>query len=598
MVIRMDNQGALDEEVVGKAFDRALFRQLWAFAGPHRRAVALAFSCLVVLFGLELCGPWIVRMLMDGPVRDAVSGEAVPDTNAVLKLALAYLVVVTGVAGLRLAQAITIARAGQRIVLDIRCLLFQHLQRLGVGWFDRHASGAVTTRVISDVENLNDLFTSGVIQLVFDLVKVAVVIGVLFAIHAPLAWWVLALLPLLAAVSGLFRWKARSTYRQVRAWLARCNAYLSEAIQGMDVVHLFGRERAVARRFDRRLDGCLEANLETVKWFGLFWPALDLLVISTQACVLLVGGQAIAQDQLSFGAFLQFWMCLEFLFAPIRELGEKYNVLQSAFASGERIFAVLDAEPEPAVPAEAQVPEIFRGALAIEDVSFSYDDRTPVLENISIDVEPGATLALVGATGAGKSTLVDLLLRLRDPVRGRILLDGVDLRDFDVADLRRRVASVPQDAFLFADTLDRNVDFGRGLDAAAVEDALAAAGATRIAARVGEDHLTERGASLSTGERQILAVARALAGDPELVILDEATAHMDSESERLIQDACARLLTGRTAVVVAHRLSTVQNADRIAVLHHGRLEESGTHGELVAANGLYRRLVDLQLLSD
>ena len=385
----------------------------------------------------------------------------------------------------------------------------------------------------------------------------------------------------------------------VRARLARLNGYLQEVLQGIRVVQVFRREDRVSSRFGRLLGSYLDANRRTVFLFALFFPAIDFVVSAIQGSTLWAGGVSIAGSHLSGGEFIQFWLYLALLVAPIRELGERYNILQSAFASAERVFDILDTRPKLSQPAPVQDRrEAMRGHVRFENVSFSYATGVEVVSDVSFEIRPGETVAVVGATGAGKSTLVNLLLRFYDPAAGRISIDGVDLRDFDVATLRRSIGLVMQEDFLFAGTVHENLVMEReSVTEESLELALEASRADELVERLEgglQASVAERGAAFSTGERQLLAIARALAGDPRLVILDEATASVDSNTEAQIEAATRKLLEGRSALVVAHRLSTVRRADRILVMHKGRLRESGTHAELLASGGLYARLHALQ----
>jgi ABC-type multidrug transport system fused ATPase/permease subunit len=486
------------------------------------------------------------------------------------------------------------------------------MQRLDLSFFDKRPTGALVTRVTSDVENLNEMFTSGLIVLLFDFVKVVGLLAFLFWLEWRLALVVLAGTPFLIGVSLVFRGGARRAHRAVRARLSRMNGYLQEVLQGMRVVQMFQREQQVSRRFGGHLAGYLEANLRTIFLFALFFPVIDFFVSAIQGATLWNGGLWISRGGLTYGEFVQFWFYVALLVAPIRELGERYNILQSAFASAERIFDILDTrtrveervEPgRPPAPMELDPAELAARGLAaghvrVENVSFAYDPGVEVLHDVRFEIRPGETVAIVGATGSGKSTLVNLLLRFYDPTRGRITIDGLDLREYDLAKLRRHVGLVLQEDFLFAGSVRENLVMERPeVDQDSLDEALEASRAADVIARLErglEAPVAERGATFSTGERQLLAIARALAGDPRLVILDEATASVDSNTEARIEAATRELLQGRSALVIAHRLSTVRRADRILVLHKGRLREEGTHAELLAMNGFYARLHALQ----
>jgi ATP-binding cassette, subfamily B, multidrug efflux pump len=597
-----------EEEVVAtKAWDHSLFKRLLGFAAPHRGLFLRCFGVLISLFALELGGTWIWKHALDGPVGATTAD--IPDESArvqtlLLWIAL-YLVVLCVMVVLRYFEVATLTRTGQAVIHDLRVAVFRHLQRLDLSFFDAQPTGALVTRVTSDVEHLNELFTSGVVALLFDLVKVVVVLAVLYSIDWRLALVVTAMTPILILISIAFRGGARRAHRLVRARLARLNGYLQEVLSGIRVVQVFRRERRVSRRFSEHLDEYFGANQRTIFLFALFYPSMSLGVYLIQGAALWVGVLAISRDALSYGEFVQFWLLLGLLVRPIRELGERYNVLQSAFASAERIFQVLDTQPKVASPS---APRHLAGAagrpghVRFKAVSFGYLEGQSVVENISFEVPPGKTVALVGATGAGKSTLVNLLLRFYDPGAGRITIDGVNIAELGLTELRAHFGLVLQEDFLFAGTVRDNLVMNRDqVDEASLEEALDTSTARGLIERLDgglEASVAERGATFSTGERQLLAIARALAGRPGMVVLDEATASVDSATEARIERATQELLTGRSALVVAHRLSTIRDADEILVLHQGQIRERGTHATLLAAGGLYARLHALQFESE
>ena len=569
------------------------------------------FAILAALFVLELAGPWLLRGAIDGPVESALTarteaeaaGAAFDPTPFVQGLwiwAGLYLLAAAFTMGLRYLETAHLNRTGQSVIADLRTKVFRHLQGMDLAYFDKRPTGSLVTRVTTDIEQLNEMFTSGLVILLFDLVKIGGLLGILFYLDAELALVVLLGMPLLIGVSLVFRGGARTAHRHVRARLSRLNGYLQEVLSGVRVVQVFRREERVSERFGGHLAGYLKANLRTIFLFALFFPCLDVLVNIVQATILWVGGLDISAGDLTSGMFVQFWIYVVMLLAPVRELGERYNVLQSAFASAERVFEVLDTKPDVAEPAAPQSLEGVRlmGHVRFENVSFEYLPGTPVLEHVTFDIPPGSSVAVVGATGAGKSTLVNLLLRFYDPSAGRITIDGIDLRELDLGSLRRRIGLVLQEDFLFAGSLRENLVMDRvDVTEDSLETALTASRADAVVSTLAEgldSPIAERGATLSTGQRQLLAIARALAGRPGLVILDEATASVDSQTEAQIEDAKRNLLEGRTALVIAHRLSTVRTADRILVMHRGQLREQGTHAELLARDGIYARLHAMQ----
>jgi ATP-binding cassette subfamily B protein len=613
-----------DEEIdVGKIYNKRALARLLQFARPHRTELLGSIALLVIGLGLKLTGPWIIQKVLDGPVKAAFTGRSAEgpgfdlsgELAQVTHLGLIFAVVALAGAGVTVLREWLMNRTGQHIVFELRNRLFDQLLRLPVGWYDRHAVGWTVTRSTSDVDALSELFTTGIATLAYDMLSIVVVAALLIWLSPALSIVALAMLPLMMIVSFRFRNNARSAYRATRASLSRLNAFLQERLSGLAVVRLFRREAASSRRFDQLNTRYYTDNMVTVRHFSLFFPTVDTLTQAVKQGCLIYASWLIATGRLSIGVFVQFGMYLEFVFDPIRELAERYNVLQAAMAAAERVFGILDTKTEmgpdaadaatasPAVlaaPALLAAPVRRTPAIEFRDVSFAYEGGPPVLQGVSFVVAPGERVAVVGHTGAGKTTLVSLLCRFYELQQGRILVHGADVRDVPQHELRHRITIVHQDVFLFSDTLGANIRMG-ALDmpqerVAAMAAAVEADDFIRRLPEGYETRLLERGANLSSGQRQLVAFARALAAQPDILVLDEATSSVDSETEAAIERATARLMQGRTCLVIAHRLSTVVNADRILVMHKGRLHEQGTHAQLMARRGLYWKLYRLHLL--
>ena len=576
-------------------FQLGFLPRLWPFVRPYRRGFSACLLILLLSFGLELLGPYLVRLAIDGPMSagDAAAADRV---RTLLWLGAAFLATTVLGAVFGYFYGMLTAWNGQRVVRDVRRRLFEHTLRTGLSFHEKNPAGKLTTRVTSDVDNLNELISTGVLQSLFDLMKIGGVVVVLFCLDSSLAIFTIATTPVLLIISLLFRKNAERAYRAVRGRLALQNAYATELIGGVRTTRAFCREAEVAEAYARRNHETAGAWRDTVWHFSVFFSAIDLALRATTVGLLWFGGSAVLGGDLLPGQFVQFWICYGLLTAPIKQLGEKYNVLQAAFASCERVFQILD-EPEFPPPGGAAEPTLRRGAATVtfDAVSFEYAAGTPVLDDISFTAAAGETLAIVGPTGSGKSTLLALVSRLRDVTKGGVKVDGKDVRDLDLQQLRTRIAFVAQDLFLFTGTVLDNVRlFDPMISEERVWAALRTVGAEDFVARLPDGLRTqvqERGATLSQGERQLIAFARALVQEPDVLLLDEATASIDSQSEVRLQRALTVALHGRTALVVAHRLSTVRAADRILVLERGRIVEAGHHDELVARGGAYARML-------
>ncbi|HEY4100119.1 MAG TPA: ABC transporter ATP-binding protein [Gemmatimonadales bacterium] len=572
--------------------DPEMGRRLVRYVRPYLAAISVAVALLLVDAALALVGPFLTQRALDVaiPARD---GALLLTLGTVYSAAL-----FVSFAG-EYAQTILTTWVGQRVMSDLRRQLFAQLQRLSIPYFDRQPIGRLVTRMTSDVETLNELFSSGVVTVVGDVATLVAISAMMLVVNWRLALVAFAVLPFMLGVVAFFRRSMRQAFRDIRAAVARLNAYLQEQLSGVRVVQLFNRREASARVHGAVNRDYLAANLRSITLYALFFPVVEFLTAASIALLLWYAGFRGAGLGLTVGVLAAFIQLVRRFFQPLQDLSEKFNLLQSAMASGERIFRLLDMPveiPEPADPVPLAMP--VRGELVFDDVWFRYHADAPwALKGVSFRVPAGATAALVGHTGAGKSTVLSLLLRFYAPTRGTITLDGVDLATVPTAMLRRVVGFVPQDLFLFRDSLARNLRLDREVSDDELREALVAVGGRGVVERLsgGLDHVVaERGRSLSVGERQLMSFARALVGNPAVLLLDEATSAVDPETEARIQAALVRMRTGRTSVVVAHRLGTVAEADPILVFHHGELREVGSHRTLMARRGLYHRLVLLQ----
>jgi ATP-binding cassette, subfamily B, multidrug efflux pump len=631
-----------EEEILGKAYDARLMRRLLRYLHPYRARVVLAITTLLASAGLELIGPLLLAYALDHAIPDG-------DTRLLGILAGAYLGALLLSFLLGYVQTLITTWIGQQVMYDLRVELFTHLQRLSLRFFDRNPVGRLMTRVTNDVEALNEMFTTGVVTIFGDVFTLVFIFGALLLLDWRLGLVTLAVLPFVTGAAFVFRGLIREAYREIRIRLARINAFLQERIVGVQVVQLFGREPETEQRFDHVNRDHLDWHLRSITYYALFFAVMEAMTSITLALILWYGGGEVIRGALTIGTIAAFLQYARRFFRPIQDLSEKYNVLQGAMAASERIFGLLDTEPEIRdAPEPLRLPTPGRGEIEFRDVWFSYSERAPaaqqgtvtststilgvavptvpcslegkgkggrgslfpdgepegegwVLRGVSFRARPGERVAIVGATGAGKSTIINLLMRFYEPQRGEILFDGVPIHRVPVAELRERIGLVLQDVFLFSADVEFNIRMGREeIGTERVQEAARRVGADRFVRRLPAGYkqpLGERGASLSVGERQLVSFARALAFDPQVLILDEATSSVDTELEAQIEEALDQLMSGRTSLVIAHRLSTIQNATQILVLHHGELRERGTHAELLGKGGLYARLHELQFVT-
>lgn len=604
------------QEPDASGYDAALMRRLMRYVWPYRATAAIALVLLLASAALTLVGPALTQRVIDVAIPSG-------DVHLLGVFALLFLGSLVLEFACEYGQAYLTAWMGQRVMGDLRLTVFSHLQRLSPSYFDRNPVGRLMTRVTSDVETLNELFSSGVVTVFGDLFTLTAIVVMMLLVDWRLALVAFAVIPLMMLAAITFRRFVRDSFREIRTRLARLNAFLQEHLSGMRVVQLFARERATQAAFAEVNQDHLKAHLRSITIYAIFFPVVEFLTSVALALLLWNGGARVLGGSVTVGVLAAFIQLTRRFFQPLQDLSEKYNLLQSAMASSERIFRLLDTESTVRPPERpVRLPQPIRGEVRFENVWFRYDTDGPdsasdgtdgppvpsavpsvasgawVLRDVSFTARPGQTLALVGHTGAGKTTIISLLLRFYDPERGRILIDGVDIRTLDLAELRGLIGFVQQDLFLFSGDVGHNLTLDAGLPEEAGVRAAERVGADRFIRRLprGYRHeLGERGRSLSVGERQLLSFARALARDPAILLLDEATSSVDAEAEALIQQGVTELMRDRTSIVIAHRLSTILHADEILVLHHGEIRERGTHAELLAQNGLYGRLYRLQL---
>ena len=629
-----------EEEVLGKVYDGRLMRRLLAYLAPYKLVVAVSLVLVLLVSALKLVGPILTKVAIDDYI-------AAGDLGGLNLVALVYVAALMAQFVISYFQIYIMNMAGQRVMADMRREIFSHLQRLHPAYFDKNPVGRLVTRVTTDVEALNELFTSGVVTIFGDIFMLVGIMGVLIYLDWRVALVTFAVLPALFAVTMVFKRRVRVVYRKVRTRIAMLNAFIQENVVGMTVVQLFHQED---RKFEEYSDlnrQHAEANIETILHYSIFYPVVEILSAVAIALIVWYGGGQILLGALTLGGLVAFIQYSEKFFRPISDLSEKFNILQGAMASSERIFGLLDTEDEIRTPAfahgasaSASLPPPLRcgetrrspqgevgrrdstkpagrsrsarpgrslgegrperrdGSVRFESVSFAYEGDDWVLRDVDVDVRPGEMVAVVGHTGAGKSTLMSLLMRFYDVQHGRVLVEGVDVRDWDLENLRRQFGMVLQDVHLFSGTIASNIRLGdESISDEAVAAAAAAVNLDEWVATLPnglEEEVKERGSSLSAGQKQLISFARALVHDPKILILDEATSNVDTHTELLVREALERLLAERTSIVIAHRLSTIQKADRIVVLHKGRVREVGTHQELLAERGIYYKLYQLQ----
>ncbi len=617
-----------EEEVLGKAYDSRLMKRLLTYLRPYRLQVDIALLAIVLKAGADVLGPLLTmiavdRYLLPRPVAHTFfDGWLSPDPlRGINQIAGLYVALLCLSFFLEFVQTYLMQWTGQKVMFDLRSQIFRHLQRMHVGFYDKNPVGRLVTRVTSDVDALNEMFTAGVVSIFEDVFVLAGIIVIMLGMEWWLALITFAVLPLIFYATMIFRVKVRDSYRRIRTAIARINAYLQEHVSGIVVLQLFNREQRSYQKFEKINATHMEAFKDAILAHAVYYPVVEVLSAVAIAAVIWFGGGAVLRETVSLGVLVAFMQYAQRFFRPIQDLSEKYNILQSAMASSERVFKLLDTQPEVVSPAVVKRPQ-GPGRIEFDQVWFAYRtvpaaggraqgngasqpvaDSTPggpewVLRDVSLTIEPGETVAIVGHTGAGKTTIISLLLRLYDIQQGAIRLDGVDLREMDLDELRRRFGVVLQDPFLFTGTVEQNIRLGTDwIEDEAVERAAEDVNiADFIRSLPGgfQEKMQERGSTLSTGQKQLISFARALAHNPGILVLDEATSSVDTETELRIRSALSRMVEGRTSVIVAHRLSTIQSADKIIVMHKGRVRETGSHQQLLAQRGVYWKLYQLQ----
>jgi ATP-binding cassette, subfamily B, multidrug efflux pump len=624
---------AQEEEVLGKAYDSRLMRRLLAYLRPYRGQVAIALVSIILKSFCDVLGPYLVKVAID---RYLTPGKSVPSglwswlsprpLTGVGQIAAIYLGLLVCTFLFEFLQTYFMQWTGQKVMFDLRSQIFRHLQRMHVAFYDKNPVGRLVTRVTTDVDALNEMFTSGVVSIFEDVFVLGGIIGVMLCMNWKLALITFAVLPFIAFATKIFRDKVRDSYRRIRTAIARINAYLQEHVSGMVVLQLFNRERKAYQRFEEINRGHMDAYKDAILAYAVYYPLVDFFSAIAISCVIWFGGQDVIRGIVSksvsiqfsnghlaihlvpvaatLGVLIAFTQYAMRFFRPIMDFSEKYNILQGAMAASERIFKLLDT-PVEVVSAEAAQKPQGPGRIEFDHVWFAYRDLPDgnaapdwVLRDVSFTIEPGETIAVVGHTGAGKTTLISLLLRFYDVQKGAVRIDGVDVRQMDLVDLRSRFGVVLQDPFLFTGTIGGNIRLGteriQNEHVSRAAEDVNLGDFIRALPKGFDEEVRERGSTLSTGQKQLISFARALAHEPRILILDEATSSVDTETEFKVRDALARMVEGRTSLIIAHRLSTVQRADKIIVMHKGQVREMGTHQELLAQRGIYYKLYQLQ----
>jgi ATP-binding cassette subfamily B protein len=644
-----------EEEILGKAYDSRLMKRLLTYLRPYRGHVILALCAIILKASLDVLGPFLTKTAIDKYLAHTPGTSTIVDRwlsprplTGIAQIAAIYMATLLFSFGFEYLQTYFMQWTGQKVMFDLRSQIFRHLQRMHVGFYDKNPVGRLVTRVTTDVDALNEMFTAGVVSIFEDVFVLFFILAIMLNMNWRLALLTFAVLPLIAYATKIFRDRVRDSYRRIRTAIARINAYLQEAVSGMLVLQLFNREKRAYQQFAKINATHMEAFKDAIMAYSVYYPVVEILSSVAIACIIWYGGHSILEHAqaagvalsigpdhslsvqfvvkaMTLGILVAFMQYAQRFFRPIQDLSEKYNILQSAMASAERVFKLLDTPVEVVSPPVVKTPE-GRGRIEFDHVWFAYGPRATaldthsqvdgatvalarqgvdptteldwVLRDVSFTIEPGETIAVVGHTGAGKTTLISLLMRFYDVQKGAIKIDGVNIKDMDLGDLRRRFGVVLQDPFLFTGTIGGNIRLGTNwIQDAHIEEAaeeVNLADFIRTLPGGFQEEVRERGSTLSTGQKQLISFARALAHKPKILILDEATSSVDTETEFRVREALSRMIEGRTSLIIAHRLSTVQRADKIIVMHKGKVREMGTHQQLLAQRGIYYKLYQLQ----
>ena len=587
----MSNDYKSEDEVLGKAYDSKLMKRLLGYVKPYKNYVIFAILLNMVVAALGPVRPYLTKIAVDDYIAHS-------DYNGLLLIGVLLFASLLLQAVIQYFLTYFTQYLGQKTLFDLRTQIFNHIQKLALKFFDRTPIGRLVTRATNDVEALGELFSSGIVMVFSDVFIILWILGFMFFMDFNLSLVTLSVLPVLIYGTFLFRKKARESYRDVRLHLARLNSYMQEHVTGMSVVQIFNKEKDEYNKFSLINSDYRLANIKSIFYYAVFYPSVELLSSVAIGLIIWYGGGEVIQGTLTIGVLFAFIQYTEMFFRPIRDLSEKYNIMQTAMASSERIFKLLDNHTmirNPEIP--VKLGDV-RGNIEFKNVWFAYNGDDFVLKDISFSINPGETVAIVGHTGAGKTSIINILTRFYDINKGEILLDGINIEKLDKRELRKYISMVLQDVFLFSGNVKSNINLDNGdISEERIIDAAKIVGANKFIEELPQkynEEVKERGATLSVGQKQLISFARALAYDPKILILDEATSSIDTESEHLIKQAIEKLLVGRTAIVIAHRLSTIQNADKIIVLHKGEIREIGNHQQLLAKKGIYYKLYQLQ----